>query len=68
MWIAGLTLHVLLLVPILPIGLIAPGEGVIAIHGVWVAGLIVALRYRRANPGIVLLTPFVTAALLAAIN
>ncbi|MBW3606626.1 MAG: hypothetical protein KY460_17300 [Actinobacteria bacterium] len=59
---AGLVLHLLLLVPILPIGLIAPGTGVLVIHGCWLLGLVIAWWLRRSAPGVVLAIPFVTAA------
>jgi hypothetical protein len=66
MTIAGFALLVLLLIPIVPIGLVAPGEGIIAIHGIWLAGFIAAWRLRRSNPPVVLAAPFVAAALIAA--
>ena len=66
MTIAGFVLLALLLVYVVPIGLVAPAEGIIAIHGLWLAGFIVAWRLRRANPPAVLATPFVVAALHAA--
>jgi len=65
--IAGLALHLLLFVPILPIGLVAPGPGILAIHGTWLIGLILAWRLRHANPPIVLAIPFVTAGVIAVI-
>lgn len=65
--IAGLALHLLLFVPILPIGLVAPGSGILAIHGTWLVGLILAWRLRVANPPIVLAIPFVTATVIAGI-
>lgn len=64
---AGLLLHLLLLVPILPIGLIAPGAGVVVIHGIWVVTFIVAWYLRRSDPAIVLAIPFGTAAVLAGV-
>lgn len=64
---AGLVLQVLLFVPILPIGLIAPGSGVLAIHGIWLAALVVAWHLRRSNPAAVLAIPFLTAAALAGV-
>jgi hypothetical protein len=66
MTIAGFVLLTLLLVYVVPIGLVAPAEGIIAIQGLWLAGFIVAWRLRRANPPVVLATPFVVAALHAA--
>ena len=65
--IAGLALHVLLFVPILPIGLVAPGAGILAIHGTWLIGLVLAWRLRHSNPPIVLAIPFATAGVIAAI-
>jgi len=65
--VAGLGLHLLLLVPILPIGLVAPGSGVLAIHGTWLVGLILAWRLRLTNPPVVLAIPLLTAAMIAAI-
>jgi hypothetical protein len=65
--IAGLTLQLLLFVPILPIGLVAPGAGVLVIHGLWLVGLIVAWWLRRSDPPIVLAVPFVTAALIGGV-
>jgi hypothetical protein len=65
--IAGLTLQLLLFVPILPIGLVAPGAGVLIIHGLWLVGLIVVWWLRRSDPPIVLAVPFVTAALIAGV-
>lgn len=65
--IAGLALHLLLFVPILPIGLVAPGPGILAIHGTWLIGLVVAWRLRASNPPIVLAIPFLTGGLIAAI-
>ncbi|HEX6255565.1 MAG TPA: hypothetical protein VFZ70_07100 [Euzebyales bacterium] len=67
MTIAGLVLHLLLFVPILPIGLIAPGAGVLVVHGLWITGLLVAWRRRRSDPGVVLAVPFVTAAAIAGV-
>lgn len=67
MAIAGLGLHLLLFVPILPIGLIAPGAGVLTIHGLWLAGLIGAWWLRRSDPAVVLAIPFVTAAAIAGV-
>jgi hypothetical protein len=66
MTVAGFVLLVLLLIPIVPIGLVAPGQGVIAIHGIWLVGFIAAWRLRRSNPPAVLAAPFVAAALIAA--
>ena len=66
MAIVGLALLLAQLVYVVPIGLVAPGEGIIAIHGLWLAGLIVAWRLRRSHPPVVLATPFVVAALHAA--
>jgi hypothetical protein len=65
MTIAGFVLLLAQLVYVVPIGLVAPGEGIIAVQGVWLAGFIVAWRLRRANPAVVLVTPFVVAALHA---
>jgi len=65
--IAGLALQLLLFVPILPIGLVAPGAGVLTIHGLWLVGLIVAWWLRRSDPPVVLAVPFVTAALVAGV-
>lgn len=67
MAVVGLVLQVLLLVPIVPIGLVAPGEGVLVIHGLWLVAFITAWRLRRSRPGVVLAIPFVTAAVLAGI-
>jgi hypothetical protein len=63
----GLVLHLLVFVPILPIGLVAPGAGVLVVHGLWVTGLLVAWRRRRSDPALVLAVPFVTAAAIAAV-
>ncbi|MBW3605789.1 MAG: hypothetical protein KY460_12955 [Actinobacteria bacterium] len=67
MMIAGLALHLLLFVPILPIGLIAPGAGVLTIHGLWLLGLIAAWWLRWSNPPVVLAIPFATAAVIAGV-
>lgn len=67
MSVAGLVLHVLLFVPLLPIGLVAPGAGVLVIHGVWLAGLVIAWWLRRSDPPIVLAVPFVTAAVASGV-
>jgi hypothetical protein len=67
MAIAGLALHLLVFVPILPIGLIAPGAGVLTIHGLWLAGLLGAWWLRRSDPALVLAIPFVTAAVIAGV-
>lgn len=67
MTIAGIALHLLLFVPILPIGLIAPGAGVLTIHGLWLVGLVVAWWLRRSDPPVVLAVPFATAALVAGV-
>ena len=64
--IIGFLLHALLLVPVVPIGLIAPGLGIITVHGIWLAGFIVAWRARRSSPPVVLIVPFVATALIAA--
>jgi hypothetical protein len=66
MTITGFVLLVLLLIPIVPIGLVAPGLGVMVIHGIWLVGFIAAWRLRRSNPAAVLAIPFVAAALIAA--
>lgn len=63
----GLALQGALFVPILPIGLVAPGAGVIVVHGTWLAGTITAWRLRRTNPRVVLALPFLTAAALTGI-
>jgi hypothetical protein len=65
MAITGLTLQLLLFIPILPIGLIAPGAGVLTIHGLWLVGLLGAWWLRRSDPAVVLAIPFVTAAAIA---
>ena len=65
MTIIGFVLLVLLLIPIVPIGLVAPGFGVMVIHGIWLVGFIAAWRLRRSNPPAVLAIPFVAAALIA---
>lgn len=67
MTITGFVLLILLLIPVMPIGLIAPGPGILAIHGVWLVGFIMAWRLRRCCPPVVLAIPFVTAVLIAAI-
>lgn len=66
MTITGFVLLLLLLVPVVPIGLVAPGLGILTIHGIWLVGFIVAWRLRRSNPPVVLAVPFVAAALIAA--
>jgi hypothetical protein len=66
MTITGFVLLVALLVPVVPIGLVAPGLGIITIHGIWLIGFIAAWRLRRSNPPAVLAIPFVAAALIAA--
>lgn len=65
--IAGLLLLLVVLAPIIPIGLIAPGQGVLAIHGLWLAGFALAWWLRRAAPGVVLALPFATAAVIATV-
>ena len=65
--IAGLTLHLLLVVPIVPIGLVAPAQGMLAVHGAWLVGFAIAWRLRRSNPPLVLAVPFATAAVIAAV-
>lgn len=65
--VVGLLLLVAVLVPIVPIGLIAPGQGVLAIHGLWFTAFALAWWLRRAAPGVVLALPFVTAAALAGV-
>ncbi|HSJ43779.1 MAG TPA: hypothetical protein VK923_03750 [Euzebyales bacterium] len=67
MAIAGLTLQLLLFVPILPVGLIAPGAGVLTIHGLWLVGLLGAWWLRRSDPAVALAIPFVTGATIAGV-
>ena len=66
MVIVGFVLLVLLLFPIVPIGLVAPGLGIVVIQGIWLAGFIAAWRLRSSNPPAVLAIPFVVAALASA--
>ena len=67
MTVAGFTLLALLLIPIVPIGLVAPAEGMLAVHGTWLAGFLAACRLRRSHPPVVLAIPFVAAAVITAI-
>lgn len=60
----AIVLHVLFLFPILTLGLVAPGWAVLLFAGLWVVGLVLAIRMLRRRPGMVILVPLVLAALV----
>lgn len=60
-WI-GLALHVLVGVPFLAVGLVAPWYGVLVMWICWVLLLVVALRLRSRRPWVTLAAPFAAAA------
>lgn len=60
----GLGLHLVMGIPLIAVGLVAPGWAVTAMWAVWGALLFFTLRLRRTRPWPVLITPPTTAVFL----
>lgn len=67
MVVVGLVLHVALLPVFLVAGLVVPPLAVAGLLAVWVALLVVAVKWRNRRPGFVLATPLIALVVLVAV-